>query len=194
VQGLVAAKPPESSKPVRWGTKSNVVRGGCRKTSAEEMDLSMEGAPDRALVRSSRVSLRSDLGVVRVCGPMRRDSQAGTSARRDRRVTGSVDDGRRGRKRLYVRARRQLFASIHQSHLGVVKTLGARSCVRREATPPGRAANTESVKNPWARDAISSRANEARVLEIEAVDGRNRSYAPSVWSRRRRKTELVAAR
>jgi len=107
VQGLVAAKPPESSKPVRWGTKSNVVRGGCRKTSAEEMDLSMEGAPDRAVVRSSRVSLRNGLGVVRVCGPMRRDSQAGTSARRDRRVTGSVDDGRRGRKRLYVRAKKQ---------------------------------------------------------------------------------------
>jgi len=34
-----------------------------------------------------------------------------------------------------------------------------------------------SLKSPSARDAISSRANEARVLEIEAVDGRSRSYA-----------------
>jgi len=40
----------------------------------------------------------------------------------------------------------------------VVKTLGAWLCVRREATPPGHAANTESVKNPWARDSISSKS------------------------------------
>jgi len=49
-------------------------------------------------------------------------------------------------------------APIHRSHFSVVKTLGAWLCVRREATPPGHAANTESVKNPWARDAISSKS------------------------------------
>lgn len=80
-----------------------------------------------AWVRPSRVSLRSGLGVARVCGPMRRDSQAGTSERRDRRVTGPIDDERRGRKRLHVRVKSKHFASIHQSHFGVVKTPGARN-------------------------------------------------------------------
>jgi len=42
-------------------------------------------------------------------------------------------------------------------------------------------------KIPFERGVTSSRANEARVLVIEAVDGRSRSYASRVRSRQRRK-------
>jgi len=48
---------------------------------------------------------------------------------------------------------------------------------------------TEKVRRREA--GTSSRANETRVLEIEAADGRNRSHASRVWSMRRRKTSCV---
>jgi hypothetical protein len=78
-QGPLAAKPTEPSKTVRRRTWFHVVRGRRRKASVEEMSLSMEVAPDRAAVGSSRTLLQSDLGAARMCGPLRRDSQAGAS-------------------------------------------------------------------------------------------------------------------
>jgi len=78
-RGPVAAKPPEPSELARRGTKFHVRRGGCRKAPVEEVHLSIEVVSDRTAVKSSRVSLRGGLGAVRVCGPMRSDSQAGAS-------------------------------------------------------------------------------------------------------------------
>jgi hypothetical protein len=49
----------------------------------------------------------------------------------------------------------------------------------------GGAGGTDKI--PFERGATSSRMNEARVLEIEAVDGRNRSYASRVRAMHRRK-------
>jgi len=54
------------------------------------MYLSMEFVPDCKAARSSRTALRSELGAASVCGPLRRDPQAGTSRRLDRHDSGSM--------------------------------------------------------------------------------------------------------
>jgi hypothetical protein len=54
------------------------------------MYLSTEVVPDCKAARSSRISSRSELGAASVCGPLRRDSQAGTSRRLDRHDSGSM--------------------------------------------------------------------------------------------------------
>jgi hypothetical protein len=68
-----------------------VACGNRRKTKAEEMYLSMEVVPDRRATWSSRTASRSALGADSMCGPLRRDAQAGTSRRRDRHESGSKD-------------------------------------------------------------------------------------------------------
>jgi len=78
-------------------------------------------------------------------------------------------------------------ASIKRSHHGVVKTLGARSFVQRGATPSGRAAQAETERVRRRETRSRREANEARVLEIEAVDGRSQSYASRARSLRSRK-------
>lgn len=55
------------------------------------------------------------------------------------------------------------------------------------AGPSGLAAGAEPQDSVQARRRTSPRANEARVLEIEAADGRNRSYASRVKHGPRRK-------
>jgi hypothetical protein len=122
-------------------------------------------------VGSSRVSLRSDLGAERRRGPLQRDLQAGAVERPDRCVTGSILDPPEPPRR-----RETAGCSIVRPTGGNSSRTGGVCGIR---------------KSPQARDAISSRANETRVLEIEAVDGRNRSYASRVWSIRRRKTMCV---
>jgi hypothetical protein len=127
---------------VRVGTMCHPVRGRRRKTSVVEMCFSMEVVSDRAAVKSSRTSSRNDLGVAPVCGPLRRDSQAGIQAQRDRHDTDSIDGDRAWTNKPSRSSEKQApKASIHQSHFGGVKPLGARSFVRREATPSGRAAS-----------------------------------------------------
>lgn len=74
------------------------------------MHLLMEVVPDRRAARSSRIASCSALGVSVVCGPLRRDSQAGTSQGHDRHDSGSMI----------------FFSIIHHSHHGGVKPLGAR--------------------------------------------------------------------
>jgi len=110
---------------------------------------------------------------------------------RDRHDTDSIDDERQGRIRLDARARTNAKASIHRSHHGGVKPLGARSLVRREATPPGQVAQTEAEKVRRRETRSRRRTNEARVLEIEAVDGRSRSHASRDWSAHHRKVAGV---
>jgi len=80
-------------KPDRLATLGPlpVARGKRRKTEAEEMYLSTEVVPDRRTARSSRIASHSALGATSVCGPLRRDPQAGTSRRRDRYDSGSVN-------------------------------------------------------------------------------------------------------
>jgi hypothetical protein len=71
----------------------------------EEVHLSMEVVPDRTAVKSSRASLQNGLDVGKMRGPMRSDSQAGASRRRDRHVTTAVDGERQGLKRPDARAK-----------------------------------------------------------------------------------------
>jgi len=118
-------------------------RGRRRKTSAVEMHLSAEVVSDQERVRSSRAPPATDLGAASMCEPLRRDPQAGTLTRRDGHDTGSVDGDRDGTTSHHGRARSKRQASIPQSHSGGVKPLGARSFVRREATPSGRTARAE---------------------------------------------------
>jgi hypothetical protein len=94
-----------------------VARGKRRKTEAEEMYLSMEVVPDRRAMRSSRIASCSALGATSMCGPLRRDPQAGTSRRRDRHDSGSMIAGQPEEERNSI---------IHHSHHGGVKPLGAR--------------------------------------------------------------------
>jgi len=54
------------------------------------MRFSMEVVPDRRTARSSRTASHSALGAASMCGPLRRDPQAGTSKRRDRHDSGSM--------------------------------------------------------------------------------------------------------
>jgi hypothetical protein len=54
------------------------------------MYLSMEVVPDCKAAWSSRTALRSELGAASMCGPLRRDPQAGTSKRLDRHDSGSM--------------------------------------------------------------------------------------------------------
>jgi hypothetical protein len=93
----MAAKPSEAERDRITGTKLHVVRDKRRKTSVEEMFLSMEVVPDRAAAGPSRARLWNDLGAARTCGPLRRDSQASMSGRLDGHDTGSVDGERGGR-------------------------------------------------------------------------------------------------
>jgi len=58
------------------------------------MYLSMEFVPACKAARSSRIASGSELGATSVCGPLRRDSQAGTSKRLDRHDSGSVIAGK----------------------------------------------------------------------------------------------------
>lgn len=74
------------------------------------MYLSMEVVPDCKAAWSSRTASTSKLGAASVCGPLRRDPQAGTSRRLDRHDSGSMI----------------FFSIIHHSHHGGVKPLGAR--------------------------------------------------------------------
>jgi hypothetical protein len=100
-----------------------VARGKRRKTEADEMHLSMEVVPDRITARSSRTASRSALGASVVCGPLRRDSQAGTSQEHDRHDSGSMIAGQ---------PERQQQSIIRHSHHGGVKPLGARMFVPRK--------------------------------------------------------------
>lgn len=150
--------------------------------AGREMHLSMEVVSDCGAARPSRVTSRSDLGTPRTCGPLRRDSQAGTSVGCDRHDTGSVGGERGGTTSHHGRAKSKRQASIPQSHTGGVKPLGARS-LARQGWWCGR-----SRKTPFVRGGEPHRrTNEARVLEIEAADGRNRSYASRVKHGPRRK-------
>jgi len=54
------------------------------------MYLSTEVVPDCNAARSSRIASGSELGAASVCGPLRRDPQAGTSRRLDRHDSGSM--------------------------------------------------------------------------------------------------------
>jgi hypothetical protein len=132
-----------------------VARGNRRKTGAEEMYLSMDVVPDRRTARSSRTASRSALGAIEMCGPLRRDSQAGTSRGRDRHESGSMIHEDHPPQS----PRRRETAGCSNIHLRVDGGRGTETTFR------GREAGT------------SSRTNETRVLEIEAVDGRNRSHA-----------------
>jgi len=77
---------------------------------------SIKVVPVCKAVRSSRIAPGSELGATSVCGPLRRDSQAGTARRLDRHDSGSMDrPGKTWRKTI-----------IHHSHHGGVKPLGAR--------------------------------------------------------------------
>jgi len=67
-----------------------------RKTSVDEMHLSMEVVSDSERVRSSWAPPAKDLGAASVCEPLRRDPQAGTPTQRDGHDTGSVDGDRGG--------------------------------------------------------------------------------------------------
>jgi hypothetical protein len=67
-----------------------VARGKRRKTEADEMHLSMEVVPDCKAAWSSRIMSTSELGAASMCGPLRRDPQAGTSRRLDRHDSGSM--------------------------------------------------------------------------------------------------------
>jgi len=135
------------------------------------MHFSMEVVPDRRTARSSRTTSHSALGAASMCGPLRRDPQAGTSKGRDRHDSGSMIE--------------ECSFDIHHSHSGGVKPLGARMFVS------GRTAQAETEVVRRREAGTSPRANETRVLEIEAVDGRNRSHASRAWVMQRRKAVCV---
>lgn len=80
------------------------------------MHLSMEVVPDCKAAWSSRIMSTSELGAASVCGPLRRDPQAGTSRRLDRHDSGSTIAGKPEEQQSIVR----------HSHHGGVKPLGAR--------------------------------------------------------------------
>jgi hypothetical protein len=109
-----------------------------------------------------------------MCGPLRRDSQVGIS-KVARQARHQVED---------IEIETDVFP---WSHFGGVKPLGARSFGRREATLSGHAACVESEKVHRRERQSHRRTNETRVLEIEAVDGRSRSYASRVQGAYRRK-------
>jgi len=105
-------------KPDGFATSGQlpVARGKRRKTEADEIHLSMEVVPVRRTARSSRTASHSELGATSMCGPLRRDPQAGASRRRDRHDSGSVSEGKTDR-------------ITHHSHSGGVKPLGARTFI-----------------------------------------------------------------
>jgi len=80
---------------------------------------------------------------------------------------------------------RRMSFDIHHSHSGGVKPLGVWMFVS------GRAAQAETEVVRRREAGTSPRANETRVLEIEAVDGRNRSHASRAWVMQRRKAVCV---
>jgi len=81
------------------------IRDRRRKASVDEMHLSTEVVSDRAVVRPSRAPPTNDLGAASMREPLRRDSQAGASTRRDWHDTGSVDGERGGTTSHHGRAR-----------------------------------------------------------------------------------------
>ena len=84
------------------------------------MHLSMEVVPDCKAAWSSRIMSTSELGAASMCGPLRRDPQAGTSRRLDRHDSGSmIARGNSGKNK-------SRDSIIHHSHHGGVKPLGAR--------------------------------------------------------------------
>jgi hypothetical protein len=87
--GTLAAKPTKAGQARDIGSIP-VARGKRRKTEADEMYLSMEVVPDCKAAWSSRIMSTSELGAASMCGPLRRDPQAGTSRRLDRHDSGST--------------------------------------------------------------------------------------------------------
>jgi len=101
---------------------------------------------------------------------------------------GSVDGGRGGTTSHHGRARSKRRSVDPPEPHRRRETAGC-SIVRPTGGNSFRAGGKGGTgKIPFGRGATSSRTNEARVLEIEAADGRNRSYASRVRSRSRRKT------
>lgn len=90
--GTLAAKPTKAGQARDMGSIL-VARGKRRKTEADEMYLSTEVVPDCNAARSSRTASGSELGAASMCGPLRRDPQAGTSRRLDRHDSGSMIAG-----------------------------------------------------------------------------------------------------
>lgn len=130
-------------KPDRLATSGPlpVARGKRRKTEAEEMYLSMEVVPDRRTARSSRIASHSALGATSVCGPLRRDPQAGTSRRRDRHDSGSMNGSKNETRHPPQSLWRRETAGCSNIHLrvsggrGTEKTpAGVRQGPRRERT------------------------------------------------------------
>jgi len=96
---------------------------------------------------------------------------------------GSVDGGRGGTTSHHGRARSKRRSVDPPEPHRRRETAGC-SIVRPTGGNSFRAGGKGGTgKIPFGRGATSSRTNEARVLEIEAADGRNRSYASRVKGR-----------
>jgi hypothetical protein len=147
------------------------LRGGCRKTQTEEMYLSTEVVPDRRPVKSSRTSSHSALGAASM-----------TWATTERSASRRIEAARQARP--WFDPRRKKTDGPPQS-LWRRETAGCSNAHLRVS------GETESEIFREREAGTSSRANETRVLEIEAADGRNRSHASRVWSMQRRKTMCV---
>jgi len=138
-----------------WPTRQ-AVRGRCRETSVVEMHLSMEVASERTGVRSSRSSPRSGLGAIPGVGFGGEILEAG-NARVVRQARHRVDwEGREAESHPPEPPRRRETAGC-----SIVRPTGGNS------SRAGGMGGTDKI--PFVRGATSPRANEARVLEIEAA-------------------------
>jgi len=192
VRGLVAAKPLEPSKLACRGTKFHGVRGGWRK-GASRRSAPFDGS--RVGSYSGGVFTGSAAGRPWRQGDAWANAKGFASRCIREGATGTTPilsmTNAKEEYALTLEREANAKASIHRSHHGGVKPLGARSLVRREATPPGQGAQTEAEKVRRRETRSRRRTNEARVLEIEAVDGRSRSHASRDWSAHHRKVAGV---
>lgn len=118
VRRHVGGKTNESRTGSRHGVDSPWRAANVARRRPKKCTLQMEVVPDCKAAWSSRTASTSELGAASVCGPLRRDPQAGTSRRLDRHDSGSmITRGNLGKKERTI---------IHHSHHGGVKPLGAR--------------------------------------------------------------------
>jgi len=167
-----------AAKPTKAGQARDIgsTPGGARQPS-------QDGGRRNVPFDGSRA--RSQNGVVftdRVAQRSRRSFDVWAAA--ERSASWHIEEARQARQWFDERFGKTKRV-IHHSHSGGVKPLGARMFVS------GRAAHAETEVVRRREAGTSPRANETRVLEIEAVDGRNRSHASRAWVMQRRKAVCV---
>lgn len=130
------------------------------------MCLSMEVVPERKTVKPSRVSPGSALGAA-----------SNVWAAAERSESRHIEEARQARHWV------DRIESDGPPEPPWRREIAGCSIIGS----PESVVNAEAEKLRKREAETSSRANETRVLEIEAVDGRNRSHASRVWSASRRK-------